>query len=164
MVGFICVTVWWLGSDLVSVLSGDDDVEDIREGFPDLLESFSDTYDYSSDSDFEVDDEEAESHKMEELQAVAVAIRPEQDTPVPDDEKRGDTPQIEKEDTRSETSGVISVSDVESTFAELDDVKCVHAPEGPLLPTPTNLTSSHSTTDLKHLAKTVVISDVAFIT
>jgi len=63
---------------------------------------------------------------------VAVAIRPDEDKPVVlDDEKRGDTSHIEKEDAQSETSGVMSVSDVESTFVELDDAKCVHAPEGP---------------------------------
>ena len=104
-------------------------MEDIREGFPDLLESFSDNYDYSSDSDFEVDDEEIESHKVEESQAAGEVIRPDEDTPaVLDEGERGGIPHIEKEDARSETSGVISVSDAESTFAEFDDVKYVHVP------------------------------------
>jgi len=112
-------------------LSGDDDVEDVREGFPDLLESFSDNYDYSSDSDLEVDDEEIEPHKVEESQAVGDVIRPNEDTPsVLDEGKRGDIARMEKEDARSETSGVMSASDVESTFAEFDDVKYVHVPEG----------------------------------
>lgn len=120
--------------NLVSVLSGDDDVEDIREGFPDLLESFSDDYDYSSDSDFEVENEEIEPHKVEETQVVGKAIRPGDDTSAAlDEEKRGDIPHIETEDARSETSGVISVSDVESAFAEFDDVKYVRVPRDPSL-------------------------------
>lgn len=49
----------------------------------------------------------------------------------PGNEKRGDIVHIEKEDTYSETSGVLSASDMESALAELDDVKCVR--HGPIL-------------------------------
>ena len=60
---------------------------------------------------------------------VGEVTRPDEDTPaVLDEEKRGDIPHIEKEDARSDTSGVMSVSDVEFTFAEFDDVKYAHAP------------------------------------
>ena len=66
---------------------------------------------------------------MEESQAAGEVIRRDEDVPaVLDEEKRGDIPHIEKEDARSETSGVISVSDVESTFAEFEDVKYVRIP------------------------------------
>lgn len=47
-------------------------------------------------------------------------------------EKCGDILHIEKDDAQSETSGVMSASDMESSFAELDDVKCVRVPERPL--------------------------------
>ena len=40
-----------------------------------------------------------------------------------DNEKCGDILHIEKEDAQSEASGVMSVSDMESSFAELDDIK-----------------------------------------
>ena len=151
---------------LVSVLSGDDDVEDIREDFPDLLESFSDNYDYSSDSDLEVDDEEVEPHEAKELQGAAEATHLGDDAPAADDEKCGDILYIEKEDAQSESSGVLSVSDVEAAFADLDDIKCVLVNRCPL-PVPasdTNLTCDHGVTDFRHMAKTVVIPDVAFVT
>ena len=65
---------------------------------------------------------------------VGEVICPDEDTPaVLGEEKRGDIPRIEKEDARSETSGVVSVSDVESTFAEFDDIKYVRVPQDPSL-------------------------------
>ncbi|KAF9648598.1 hypothetical protein BDM02DRAFT_2211634 [Thelephora ganbajun] len=126
-------------------LSGEDDVEDIREGFPDLIEAFSDNYDYSSDSDLEVDDEEVRSPRVEEPQAVAEAIRLDEDTSTTlNNEKCGDILHTEREDARSETS-VASVSEMQSALAELEEI-------------------NHGTIDLKHFAKTVVIQEVAFIT
>ena len=83
---------------------------------------------------------------------------------VPDNEKYGDIVHIEKEDAQSETSGDMSVSDMESSFPELDDIKYVRVPESPSFPTFANLTRSHGTTNPRHLAKTVVIPDVAFVT
>ena len=56
----------------------------------------------------------------------------------------------------------MSTSDMESALGELGDIKCVHVIEN--LPSFTYLTFSHGTTNLNHLAKTVVIPDVAFVT
>lgn len=40
-----------------------------------------------------------------------------------DNEKCGDILHIEKEDARSETSGAMSVSEMESALAEFDDIR-----------------------------------------
>ena len=81
------------------------------------------------------------------------------------DEKRDDIIHVEEEDTRSETSGVVSASDVESALSELDDIRCVPSHVDPLPVTAfTNLTCSHGTTNLKHSLKIVVVPDVAFVT
>jgi hypothetical protein len=71
-----------------------------------------------------------------ELQVVATATHPSGDLPAGtrDNEKRGDIVQIEKEDAQSETSGVMSASDMESSFGELDDIRYVREPED--LPAP----------------------------
>lgn len=103
-------------------MSREDDVEDTREGFPDLLESHSDDYDYSSDSDFE----EVEPPKVGESQATRLngdALA------APGNEKRGDIIHIEKEDAQSEISEFMSPLDMESALDELDDIKCVHVAE-----------------------------------
>jgi len=99
-------------------------------------------------------------------QAVPVATHVDKIPPVtPDNEKYGDILHIEREDAQSETSGVMSASDMESALAELDNVRYVGALEDPLVvPTFMNLLGSHGTNDLGHLGKTVVIHDVAFIT
>jgi hypothetical protein len=46
-------------------------------------------------------------------------------TVVLDDEKCGDILHVEKEDVRSETSGAVSVSEMESALAEFEHIKCV---------------------------------------
>ena len=102
-------------------------MQDVREGFPDFLESFSDDYDYSSDSDFEVDDEEVSPPKAREpLLAVETMDLDGYISTVLGNEKRGDIINVE-EDTRSETSGVVSASDMDSALSELDDIRCVRA-------------------------------------
>lgn len=107
-------------------------MKDAREGFPDLLEPYSDDYDYSSDSDFEVDDEEVNPPKAREPQPVAEATSFDSDVSAAlGNEKRVDIIHIEKEDTRSETSEVISASDMESALSELDDSRCVRARADP---------------------------------
>lgn len=109
-------------------------MEDIREGFPDTLESYSDDYDYSSDSDLEVDDEEVKPSKVEEPRVVAESTLLERDvSPAPGSEEPGDIIHIEKEDARSETSGVMSASDMGSALSELSDIKCVPVPVDPSL-------------------------------
>ena len=101
-------------------------MKDVREGFPDLLKPHSDDYDYSSDSDFEVDDEEVNPPIVREPQSAVEATDFDRD-------ERSDIIHVEKEDTLSETSGVISASDMESTLSELDDIRCVHPHVDPSL-------------------------------
>ena len=75
---------------------------------------------------------EIESRKLGELQAVEVAMHSDGDTSAAlDNEKCGDIIQIEKEDAKSESSGIMSASDMESSLAELDDIKCVRVPNDP---------------------------------
>ncbi|KAF9793401.1 hypothetical protein BJ322DRAFT_1103798 [Thelephora terrestris] len=131
---------------LQHVLYGEDDVDNMREGFPDLLEPFSDDYDYSSDSDFDIDDEESGPPGVEEPQAMVRETRLREDTPAAlDNEKCGDILHSEKEDAQSETSGTMSASEMEFALAEAEDTNQGIA--GP-----------------KNLAKTVIIHDVAFFT
>ena len=97
---------------------------------------------------------------------MATAMHPGEDLPAGtrDNEKCGDIVQIEKEDAQSETSGVMSASDIESSFGELDDIKYVRKPEDLPVSTFTNLKCSHGTDDLRRLVNTVVIPDIAFVT
>ena len=102
-------------------------MKDVREGFPDLLEPYSDDYDYSSDSDFEVDDEEVNPPKVREPQLAVEATNFDRDISADlGNEERGDIIYVEKEDTLSETSGVMSASDMGSALSELDDIRRVH--------------------------------------
>lgn len=101
---------------------------DIRDGFPDLPESFSDNYDYTSDNDFDVDDEEAKPVKLEEPRAAAKETRSEEGiSAILDSEKYGYILRFEKEDAQSEAS----VSEMESALADFEDIKCVREPLGP---------------------------------
>ena len=72
-----------------------------------------------------------------------------------DREKCGDIP-----DSEREVSGVISESEIESVLAEFENIKYVRISPDPPLP-PTDPTDSNGP---KRLEKTVVISDVAFVT
>ena len=95
------------------------------------MEPFSDSYDYSSDSDFEVDDEEVKPVKIEEQRAVAKEAQLEEGIPAAlDSDKYGYILRFEKEDAQSETSG-ISASEMESALAEFEDTKCVRPSSGP---------------------------------
>lgn len=105
---------------------GEDDVGHIGESFPDLPESFSDNYDYSSDSDFDEDDEEITSLGVEGQRPVARETELEEDTSAAlGNEKCGDILRTEKDDAQSETSGAVSASEMESALAEFEDIKCV---------------------------------------
>lgn len=67
---------------------------------------------------------------MEEPQAVANATHSEEAVSAAlDNDKYGDIIHIEKEDAQSETSGVMSVSDMESALGKLDDIECVRISE-----------------------------------
>lgn len=128
------------------------------------MESFSDNYDYSSDSDFEVDDEEAKPVKIEERRAVAKETQLEDGMPAAlDSDKYGYILRFEKEDAQSETSGM-SASEMESALAEFEDTKYVRPSPVPPRSDLHNLVPSNSTVDLRRVAKIVVMSDVAFVT
>ena len=112
-------------------MSGEGDEADISDGFPGLLEYCSEDYDYSSDSDFEADDEEGKPVKIEAPRAVAKETQVEEGkSGALDSEKYGYILRFEKEDAQSETSGV-SASEMESALAEFEDAKCARVPLRP---------------------------------
>ena len=111
--------------------------ENLRTRFPANRKPYTGDYDYESDSDLEEDDEEDVSDDESAVPPPVAA------------EKSGNHPSeiatIENSDTKnSESSDVISVSDLDSLFSDPPDTKDEAEPA--------------------HLGKIVVIEDIAFVT
>ena len=105
----------------------------MRAGFPTDRRPHTSNYDYENDSDLEDDDDDEPASVPQ-----VVTEKP----------RNHDVVVLEKSDTKSsESSDIISVSDIESLFSESSQTK-----------------DGTGTAASAHVGKVVVIEDVAFIT
>jgi len=114
--------------------------EHLRARFPTDRRPYTTRYDYEDDSDLEEDDYDDDDSLDDELAGVPQAV-----TEKPRD---NDVVVLAKSDAkRSESSDIISVSDLDSLFSGSSDTK-----------------SETETASSAHVGKVVVIEDVAFVT
>ena len=115
--------------------------ENLRVGFPTDRRSYTSNYDYENDSDLEDDDDEDDDIPDDEPESAPQAVATEKP-------RSNDVVVLEKSDTKSsESSDIISVSDIESLFSESSETK-----------------DGTGTASSVHFGKVAVIEDVAFIT
>ena len=110
--------------------------ENLRTGFPANRKPYTTNYEYEDDSDLEEDDEDVSDDELEDSPRVATENSA---------NHLSEPHAIDDSNTRSnEPSEVISVSDMDSLFSELPEIKDGTKPA--------------------HVGKVVVVEDVAFVT
>jgi hypothetical protein len=125
------------------VLGAGETKENLRVRFPTDRKPYTNDYDYEDDSDLEEDDEsDDENDVLDNEPADAPHVAAEK----PRNNSDGVT--FETPDAKnSESSDIISVSDLDSLFSEPSDTK-----------------GEAGTSSSAHVGKVVVIEDVAFVT
>jgi hypothetical protein len=115
--------------------------ENLRTRFPTDRKPYTTSYDYEDDSDLEEDHDEDDISDDEPANAPQVVT-------VTEKPRDKDVVVLEKSDAKdSESSDILSVSDLDSLFSESSDTK-----------------AETVTATSAHVGKVVVIEDVAFVT